>query len=58
MLNTCVQATENMAVLSFNLISIEGGIPFRWNCTEVFALNKDAQWKLIHSHWSQTKPQR
>jgi ketosteroid isomerase-like protein len=58
MLNTRVQATENMAVLSCNLISIEGGIPYRWNCTEVFALNKHGQWKLIHSHWSQTKPSR
>jgi ketosteroid isomerase-like protein len=58
MLNTRVQATDNMAVLSCNLLSIEGGIPFRWNCTEVFALNKAGQWKLIHSHWSQTKPQQ
>jgi hypothetical protein len=56
MLNTRVQATDHMAVLSFNLIAIEGGIPFRWNCTEVFSLGKDGQWKLIHSHWSQTKP--
>jgi ketosteroid isomerase-like protein len=56
MLNTRVQATSTMAVLSYNLISIENGIPFRWNCTEVFSPNKDGEWKLIHSHWSQTKP--
>ncbi len=56
MLNTRVQATENMAVLSYNLIAIESGIPYRWNCTEVFSLNKDGQWRLVHSHWSQTKP--
>ncbi|MBN2024733.1 MAG: nuclear transport factor 2 family protein [Pirellulales bacterium] len=56
MLNTRVQATDNMAVLSFNLISIEGGVPFRWNCTEVFSPDKSGQWKLVHSHWSQTKP--
>jgi len=58
MLNTRVQATETMAVLSFNLISIEGGIPYRWNCTEVFSPNAEGQWKLIHSHWSETKPPR
>lgn len=56
LLNTRVQATENMAVLSCNLLAVEHGIPFRWNCTEVFARNNDGQWKLIHSHWSQTKP--
>ncbi len=56
MLNTRVQATENMAVLSYNLLAVEQGIPFRWNCTEVFSLDKDGRWKLVHSHWSQTKP--
>jgi hypothetical protein len=45
-----------MAVLSFNLISIESGVPYRWNCTEVFGLQKDGKWQLIHSHWSQTRP--
>lgn len=58
MLNTRVQASDKMAVLSFNLVAVEGGIPFRWNCTEVFELKRDDQWKLIHSHWSETKPQR
>jgi len=56
MLNTRVQATDSMAVLSFNIISIESGVPFRWNCTEVFSLDGRKQWKLIHSHWSQTRP--
>lgn len=56
MLNTRVQSTGNMAVLSFNLISIEGGVPYRWNCSEVFSLKNDGQWKLVHSHWSETKP--
>jgi ketosteroid isomerase-like protein len=56
MLNTKVQASGDMAVLSFNMISIEGGIPYRWNCTEVFAREKDGKWKIIHSHWSQTRP--
>lgn len=58
MLNTRVQATDKMAILSFNLISIENGVPYRWNCTEAFAPNQAGDWKLIHSHWSQTKPSR
>lgn len=58
MLNTRVQATDKMAILSFNLISIENGVPYRWNCTEVFSPNQAGDWKLIHSHWSQTKPPR
>jgi ketosteroid isomerase-like protein len=56
MLNTRVQATENMAVLSYNLLAIEDGVPYRWNCTEVFSRDKEGDWKLVHSHWSQTKP--
>jgi hypothetical protein len=58
MLNTRVQATENMAVLTFNLLAVEQGVPFRWNCTEVYSLDKAGQWKLIHSHWSETNPPR
>jgi hypothetical protein len=58
MLNTRVQATENTAVLTFNLLAVEQGVPFRWNCTEVYSLAKDGQWKLIHSHWSETNPPR
>ena len=56
MLNTRVQMVGDAAILSFNLISIENGVPFRWNCTEVFAKEKDGQWKIVHSHWSVTKP--
>jgi ketosteroid isomerase-like protein len=58
MLNTRVQATENTAVLTFNLLAVEQGVPFRWNCTEVYSLDKAGQWKLIHSHWSETNPPR
>jgi ketosteroid isomerase-like protein len=57
MLNTRVQSTAEVAVLTFNLLLLEGGIPYRWNCSEVFGLQKDGKWKIIHSHWSLTKPQ-
>jgi ketosteroid isomerase-like protein len=58
MLNTRVQASDKMAVLTFNLLAVEDGVPFRWNCTEVYGLEKDGQWKLLHSHWSETNPPR
>ncbi len=54
-INPKVQATDNMAVLTFNLRSVEGGTIHRWNCTEVF--RKDgSKWKIIQTHWSFTKP--
>jgi ketosteroid isomerase-like protein len=56
MLNTRIQSTADIALLTFNLIAIEEGVPYRWNCTEVFGLQKDGKWKIIHSHWSQTRP--
>jgi ketosteroid isomerase-like protein len=55
MLNTRVQSAADLAILSFNLLLLEGGIPYRWNCTEVFGLQKDGKWKIVHSHWSLTK---
>lgn len=55
MLNPKVQATSEMAVLTFNLISYIGDIPHRWNCTEVYRLD-DHKWKIIQTHWSPTKP--
>ena len=32
--------------------------PIAGTATEIFAKGSDSQWKLIHSHWSQTKPPR
>ncbi|MCC8096100.1 MAG: DUF4440 domain-containing protein [Tannerellaceae bacterium] len=50
--NPVVQATERMAVLSFNLISEAGGKTYQWNCTEVYRKNPDNEWKIVHNHWS------
>ncbi|WP_320054471.1 nuclear transport factor 2 family protein [uncultured Acetobacteroides sp.] len=56
MVNPKVQATSSMAVLTFNLVSFGGETPQRWNCTEVYRLEKDNQWKIVQTHWSFTTP--
>jgi ketosteroid isomerase-like protein len=56
MINPKVQATDNMAVLTFNLISYVGEIGQRWNCTEVYRLEDNEQWRIIQTHWSITAP--
>lgn len=56
MLNPLVQAVDSMAVLTFNLVSYEKEKVHRWNCTEVYRLQSDGEWKIIQAHWSFTKP--
>lgn len=51
-----VQITEDMAVLSYNLHSYSGEKAFKWNCTEVYRRQPDGEWKIIHNHWSFTRP--
>lgn len=61
MLNPKVQVHGDVAVLSYNLVDYSKnpeGVEqkFFWNTTEVYAkMNSD--WKIIHSHWSFTKPE-
>lgn len=55
--NPKVAVGTDMAVLTFNFNSRENGIENRWNCTEVYRKEKDAQWKIIQTHWSFTKPE-
>lgn len=52
-----VQADKSMAVLTFNLVSSVGETTYKWNCTEVYRKEKGGEWKIIHSHWSSTKPE-
>jgi ketosteroid isomerase-like protein len=62
MIDPNVQQQGDIAVLTFNLIS--HGAQFgdgpkgdvRWNSTEVYR-RISGQWKIIHSHWSYTKPE-
>lgn len=56
MIDPKVQSVDNMAVLTYNLISYtETGSGEKWNCTEVYRLD-NKQWKIIQTHWSFTKP--
>ena len=56
MINPVVQKTETMLVLTYNLHSYSGEKLWKENCTEVYRLEENNQWKIIHSHWSLTKP--
>jgi len=56
MINPVVQHTGGMAVLTYNLHSYSGEKLWKENCTEVYRLEEDNEWKIIHSHWSLTQP--
>lgn len=57
MLKPKVQIHGDTAVLTFNLVSYVGETrEVRWNSTEVYCLI-EGEWKIIHSHWSFTKPE-
>ena len=56
MINPVVQQTGTMAVLTYNLHSFSGENLWKENCTEVYRLEGNGQWMIIHSHWSMTKP--
>ncbi|WP_243347712.1 hypothetical protein [Parabacteroides sp. FAFU027] len=47
MLNPLVQSVKDMAVLTYNLNSFVGTSVHKWNCTEVYRLEGDANWKII-----------
>ena len=56
MIDPKVQITENMAVLTYNLVSYSGELRYPWNCTEVYRLETDGKWRIIHNHWSFIRP--
>lgn len=56
MFNPNVTCTNNMAVLTFNLHSYEHDKVYKWNCTEVYRLEPNGQWKIVQTHWSFIKP--
>ncbi|MEW6751952.1 MAG: nuclear transport factor 2 family protein [Candidatus Latescibacterota bacterium] len=54
LLNPRVQASGDVAVLTFNYVSRgASGTTSRWNCTEVYAMRGDS-WRIIQTHWSFT----
>jgi len=52
MINPVVQIIGKTAILSYNLASHIGEGVFREKCTEVYSLQPNKQWKIVHSHWS------
>ena len=57
-----VQRHGDIAVLTFNLVDYGGQLgggpksTVRWNTTEIYQ-RINGQWKIVHSHWSYTKPE-
>jgi len=56
LLNPKVQAGATMAVLTFNFKGYQKEVVHKWNCTEVYRLEKDGSWKIIQTHWSLMQP--
>lgn len=55
-INPVVQLTGIMAVLTYNLHMHLGETLWKENCTEVYRLEENNEWKIIHCHFSPTKP--
>jgi ketosteroid isomerase-like protein len=61
MIDPKVQQYGDVAILTYNLTNygrLSGGpeaVLARWNSSEVYARIGET-WKLVHSHWSYTKP--
>lgn len=53
LIDPVVTASGDMAALSFNFVSVSGGKPNRWNCTEVYRRGPEG-WRIIQTHWSLT----
>ena len=51
-----VQATGDTAVLTYVLVRHVGTATTRWNATQVYQRKKEG-WRIIHSHWSATRPE-
>ena len=62
LVNPQVLRSGDLAVLNFNFVGhgaqVGGGkkSTSRWNTTEVYS-RIDGKWKIVHSHWSYTKPE-
>jgi ketosteroid isomerase-like protein len=50
-----VQVSGDVAVLTYLFDWRMGSASSRWNSTQVYQKKKDG-WRVIHSHWSQTRP--
>jgi ketosteroid isomerase-like protein len=50
-----VQASGDIAVLTYILVRHVGSAISRWNATQVYQRKKEG-WRIVHSHWSATRP--
>ncbi len=57
MIDPLVRSVDDMAVLTYNFRANTKERTSLWNCTEVYEKEKNGDWKIIHSHWSLTKPE-
>lgn len=55
MIDPKVVISGDIALLTFNFRSV-GDQVNKWNATEVYR-RTDGAWRIIHSHWSITKPE-
>ena len=55
MLDPKVQVCGDVAVLTYNFVRRNGTAESRWNATQVYQRKKEG-WRVIHSHWSMTRP--
>jgi ketosteroid isomerase-like protein len=57
MIEPQVRINGDVGILTFNLNSLaeDGKITSRWNTTEIYQKIGE-EWKIIHSHWSNTTP--
>jgi ketosteroid isomerase-like protein len=51
-----VQTSGDTAILTYILVRHNGSLASRWNATQVYQRKKEG-WRVVHAHWSQTKPQ-
>lgn len=52
MIEPVVQVMSGSAVLAYDYEACRDGQRYRMQCTEVYKLDADGQWKIIHTHWS------
>jgi len=56
MIDPVVLVSPGVAVLTYNYEAHRDGMVFTMNCTEVYRLDLNNKWKIIHTHWSFVQP--
>lgn len=51
-----VQIGQDMAVLTYQLFAKTSLIDMEYNCIEVYQMEEDGEWRVIHSTWSFIRP--